>query len=111
METAIFLPVGVGLIPGVENRPVVHRIDTQLSFHEIAPLRELIGPRNETGFLRFDANLSCSGNHLPAGEKRHETAHESSKRDGARHEIIIVAPVAMTVKIGVVLVEMDDRAP
>src|SRR5690349_23658954 len=53
MEPAIFSAVGMGLVPGIENRPVVHRIDAQLRFHKISALRELIPSWNVTGLLCF----------------------------------------------------------
>ena len=58
--------------------------------------------------VAFDADLAGPRNDLPRDEERREAADDEVERDAAFHQIIVVATVAVTYEIGVVLVNFDD---
>ena len=83
----------------------MHCIDACLNVKEIRTLRELIvSCRCESGF-RFDAEFPCPGEDLTRDKEGHDALFEFLKGDSPRHEIVIVAPVAMSVQIGIILIE------
>src|SRR5262245_20873860 len=94
------------LVAGIEDGPIVHRIDAQVRFHEVSALRKLIGSRNKARLLGFDTDFPCARNHLPTHEERQEARHDLSKGNRSRYQIIVVTAVTVTVEICVVFVEL-----
>ena len=109
MQPPILCPVRMGLVARIENGPVVHRVHTQLRFHKIRPLRELKGARHKAGLLGFHTHLPCAGDHLAADQERQEPLHQLRERQCPWNEVVIVAAITVTVKVGIIFVELNMR--
>src|SRR4026209_3024198 len=69
MEPPILFPNRMRLVPRIQNRPVVHRVDAQIRLHEIGSLRQLIMAWHESALLAFHPNFSGAGNDLSADKE------------------------------------------
>src|SRR5262245_18235432 len=99
MEPAEFLRICVRLVAGIEDRPIVHRINTQVGFHKVGALRQLVSSWDKARLLGFDPDFTCTRNHLPTHKKRHEARHAHSKGNRSRYKIVVMTDVTVTVKI------------
>ncbi len=82
MESPILVSIRMGFITRIQDRSVMHRVDTQIRLHEVRSLRELIRSGNMPGLLSFGPNLPRTGYHLSAHQKRQQAGNESRKGDG-----------------------------
>ena len=110
MQPPIPASIGMWFVTGIKNGPVVHRIDAHPSFHEIGPLRQLIQPRLQARFLRFDSQLSRSRKYLSGHQKRNQPGCQRLERNRPRNQIIVMTAVTMPVEIGVVLIQLNVRS-
>ncbi len=99
VESPVLLRVGVGLVAGVHDRAFQGRFEADFLLEEVGSLAELVV---DGGGAVLGADLAGAGEDLAGGEPREEVADEVGERDGAVHEVVLVAAV------GVALPD-DDR--
>ena len=106
MEAAVQFAVRVRLVAGIDDRSTLHRVHALEFREEIAPLRNL-KPRTNELVLFFPAKLAGTADDLAGHEKRHHRRAQHVPREFPRHQVILVAAVAVTAEVRVVLVEQD----
>ena len=79
MEPPILLPHRMGLVPRIQNRPVMHRINAQIRLHKVGPLRELIGTGHKSALLPLHPHFACSRNNLSADQKGQQPGGQRRK--------------------------------
>src|SRR6266404_9470758 len=110
VKTAITTGIGVRLVARVHDRPTIHRVDADEHAEEIGALRNLIDARLTGGALGFDAHFAGAGKNLPCNQKWKNAGDNSIPWNVAAHQIIVVATVAVTEEVGVVLVKANFLA-
>src|SRR5437763_15594184 len=101
METAITTRVHVRFVAGVDERTAIHRVDADDHAEKIRALRNLINSRLARTALAFNAHLSGAGENLAGDQKGQDPADDAIPRHIAPHEIVVVATVTVSKKIGV----------
>ena len=92
-------------VAGIHQRPLIHRIDTDQDGKKIGALRDLISPGLSSRALRFDSHLARAGENLPSNKKREDAADDPVPWHVAAHQVIVMATITMTRKVGVVLIK------
>ena len=72
---------------------------------EIGALRNLVNPRLPRCALRLDPHLARAGEDLSGDEKRKDSGDNPVPRHISPHQVVVVATITVSRKIGVVLVE------
>ena len=65
MKTAITIRVRMRLVPRIDQRTPVHRVDTHEHAKKIGPLRNLINAQLAGRAFRFDPHFAGAGEDLP----------------------------------------------
>jgi hypothetical protein len=104
VEAPVPLGVSVGLVAGVDDRPLEGGLEADLLLEEVGPLADLVA--GDAGAV-LASDLACAGEHLAADEPRQQHAHQVGERDRPVHEVVLVGPVAVALAVGVVLVDDD----
>src|SRR5438270_3334707 len=95
------------LVTRVDQRAPIHRVDAHNDTEKICPLANLINARLALTTLGFDAHFPRAGEDLSSDEKRQNTGDDLVPRDIASHQVIVVATVTVSGKVGIVLVEAN----
>ena len=106
MKAAIKLAVGVWLVAGVDDRTALHGVHALEFGEEIAALRDLKPWTNELVFF-FPTELASAADDLARHEERDHRRAQHVPREFARHQVVLMATVAVAAKVGVVLIEQD----
>ena len=76
-------------------------------FYKIRPLARVgKGPGTKPDSLRFHSHLPCAGEQLPSDPKR-QRPPPARKGQRARNQIAVVAAITVTVKVGIIFVELN----
>ena len=106
MEAPVLLPVGVGLVTGVDDRPLVHGVEADFDLEEVGALGDLeLAWRG----VVLGQHLAGPAENLPRHEKRNDVLGDELERDPSVHEVVFVIAVRIALLIGVVPV--DDKCP
>src|SRR5436309_14369126 len=95
------------LIARVDQRTAIHRVDAYHHAEKIGALRNLIDSRIPLAAFAFNPHFARAGENLASDKKRQDAGNDAIPRDIANHQVIVMATVAVTGKIGVVLIETD----
>ena len=106
VEAPVFLRVGVGLVAGVDDRPLERGLQADLDLEEVGALGDL---EAVLGALLTDPDPSGPGEDLPGDEERGQVLDDVGERGAPAHEVVLVRAVGDALVVGVVLVEMDLR--
>ncbi len=98
------------LIARVHQRASIHRVDADQDAEEIRSLRNLKHTGLTYRALRFNPHLAGAGKNLSRNQKRQSSGDDAVPWDIAPHQVIIVATVAMTEKVGVIFIKPDPFA-
>ena len=110
VEPAILAGIGVRLIPRIHQRAAIHGVDADQNAKEIRSLRNLKYPGLTGRALRFNPHLAGASKNLSRDQKREGARDDAVPWDVAPHQVIIVATVAMTEKVGVIFIKPDPFA-
>src|SRR5581483_11688930 len=102
VQAAVFAPVGVRLITGIEDGALRRSIDPDALFEEIGPLAEL-KPWLDASAGLLDPHLARAGKELACDEEGDHRAHDRLEWERSREEIVLVGAVAPAVVVGVIL--------
>ena len=104
MQTPVILR-RVRLVPGIDDGPLGHRLDTEHAVDEIGALRQL-----ETGepvfVFSFRSDLSGSRVQLPRHQKRYQMPDPDLERQFARDQVIVMRAVTVPAVVGVVFKQL-----
>ncbi len=107
VESAEPLGVGVGLVPGIDDRALQGRLEPDDLLEEFGPLGDLEVDRGGIERRRLHPDLARAGEDGARDEVRHHAFDHPGERDGPVHHVVLVAAVGVALAVGVVLV--DDR--
>ena len=101
--------VGVGLVPGVDDRALEGRLQADDLLEELGPLGDLEvdGVRIEGG--RLHAHLARPGEDGARDEVGHDALDHPGEGHGPVHHVVLVAAVGVALAVGVVLVDDGRR--
>src|SRR6516162_2683176 len=107
MEPAILSRVGVWLVSRIHNGPAIHRVDADQHTKKIRSLRDLKNSRLPGCALALNSEFARARINLAGDEKGNNITHQTIPGNGPAHQIVVVAAVTVTDKIGVILVQPD----
>ena len=105
MEAAVALGVGVGLVASVDDRPAAGGRRTDPFPDVLGALGDRV--RRATGGVQ---DLAGAGIDLPADEEGNQYLGVVAHVVGSPGEVVLVAPVAVAGRVGVVLEQVDRAA-
>jgi hypothetical protein len=107
VEPAVFLAIGMRLVAGVHDRPLHHRVESDLGLEEIRALGDLVGAGVSTILA---ADLARPTPDLARREERQQGLDDLLERRASIHQVVLVAAVAVALAVAVVLVDQHLRA-
>src|ERR1700674_3783568 len=107
METPVFTGISVRFVTRMDNRAPVHRVDTDQDTKKIGALRDLENARLTRRAFAFNAHFTRAGKYLASDEKWNHFVDQPVPGDSPAHEIVVMATVTVSDKIGIVFVESD----
>ena len=110
VQAAIETGRRVRLIPRVDDRAVVERVDACIYRQKVRSLRDLVQVVRRGRVIPFDTALSSACVDLARRKKREKTLDQYVRRDAAGHQIAFVSAVAGAMKVGIVLVERHGES-
>ena len=102
VQAAVFLPVGMGLVAGVDDRALDHGVERHLGLEEVGALRELVLARMAAV---LGTHLARAAVHLAGREERQQVLDDLLEGGPAVHQVVLVGAVAVALAIAVVLVD------
>ena len=90
VESAVPRRIGMGLIPGVDDRALQRGFETDLFFEEVGTLGDLEVDR---GPAVLTSHLAGTGEDLTRYEEPREMPDEVAERHGSRHQVVLVRSV------------------
>ena len=108
VETPVPVGVGVGLVPGVHQRPLQRRLQPHLLLEELGSLGDLEVHRPTVVRRRLRPHLSRPAVQLAGDEMGNDRLDDAGEGGGPVHQVILVAAVRVALAVRVVLV--DDQA-
>jgi len=102
--------IGMGLVARIDQRAAIHRVNTHQDTEKIRALRNLKHTGLTRRALRFNPHLAGAGKNLSRNQKRQSSGDDVVPWDIAPHQVIVVATVAMTEKVGVIFIKPDPFA-
>ena len=97
----------MGLVSGIDDGPLQGGLQAHLLLEEVGPLGHLIWHVAPVPEGQLAAHLPRSGEYLPGHEVGGGVLHDPAERSRPVHQVVLVAPVAVALAVGVVLV--DDQ--
>ena len=94
----------MGLVAGVDYRPLQGRLQADLLLEEVGPLRELELDVAPIPVGQLAADLARSGEYLPGHEVRGGVLDDPAEWGGSVHQVVLMTAVAVALAIRVVLV-------
>src|SRR5215211_3994630 len=107
VQAPVALGVGVGLVAGVDDRPLEGRLQADLDLEELAALGDLEGHR---AVVVVADQAARAGEHLAADQERGQVADDPGERGRPVDQEVLVGAVGGALAVGVVLVDLDAAA-
>src|SRR5215813_6178643 len=98
------------LVASIDQRAAIHRIDAHNHAEKIGTLRDLIDAGLALCTLGFNSHLAGACENLPGNEKWQHSSNDPIPRDIASHQVIVVATVTVTGKVGIVFVKANFKS-
>src|SRR5918992_2621866 len=107
VQAPVALGVGVGLVAGVDDRPLEGRLQPDLDLEELGALGDLEGDR---AVVVVADQAAGAGEHLAADQERGQVADDPGERGRPVDQEVLVGAVGGALAVGVVLVDLDAAA-
>ena len=107
MEAPVPQWVGMGLVPGVDDRPLEGCLEPDLLLEEVCPLRQLEVDVAAAPSGELATDLARPREDLTGHEVGRGVGHDPPERRGPVDEVVLVAAVAVALAVRVVLVDDD----
>ena len=111
VQPPVLLGVGVGLVAGVDDRPLQRGLEADLLLEEVGPLADSWYGTSSAPSPALAADLARAAEQLAGDEVRGDLAHDAAEGHLAVQQVVLVAAVAVALAVGVVLVDDDLLRP